>query len=51
MNSHGVEILLTRCVEKMVHGPNRMPFIFYFYQLRFVSSSRYKRCMECKAMA
>jgi len=35
INSHGVEISITGCVEEMVRDPNPLPFFFilffYFY--------------------
>jgi len=51
MNSHGVEISIARCVEEMIYNPNPKPFFLFFHHLRFVSSSRYKKCMQRKAMA
>jgi len=54
MNSHGVESSIAGCVGEMVRYPNPMPFFspfsffifLVFFHLRFVSSSRYKECMQ-----
>jgi len=52
INSHSVEISIARFVEEMVREtqiPRLLLFFllfFYLYNLRFVSSSRYKNCMQ-----
>jgi len=53
IKSHGVEISITGGVEEMVRDPNPLPFFlspsFFFlflFHLQFVSSSRYKKCMQ-----
>ena len=35
MKSHGVEISIAGCVEKMVRDPNPMPFSFFFFFFSF----------------
>ena len=49
MNTHGVECLNRQVCRGDRSCPNSMPFflflVSFFFDLRFVSSSRYKKCM------
>jgi len=50
MNSHGVEISITGCVEEMVRDPNPMSFfVFSFFYHAFIVF-RYKKLRAVLAM-